>query len=548
MRAADLVLSDLLDVDPERGVVRFAGQQVLILDAVAMGLLRRQLVTMLGHRATRAILTRFGYAHGFRLAEALRSGLSWDSDDDLRAAGGIIGALQGYLRLSPDSDEPLSPRGATLATSYEAEQHVLHLGRSSDPVCWMLSGFASGYLSSTEGKQIFVLEDRCVAKGDAACHFRARGLTEWGDEIKPHLLFYQEEGLTASLRRVAAELRRAEGELRERTVALERARGGGDHPSGIVARSPEMRVVLDVAERVAKVDATVLVTGESGTGKERIARLIHDASVRAAGPFVAVNCAALTETLLESELFGHARGSFTGAVQDRPGLFEAAGGGTLFLDEVGEMSLGMQAKLLRALEERRVRRVGENRSRPVDARVVAATNRELSREAGSGRFRSDLYYRLNVIEIVIPPLRTRRDDILPLARALLARAAFRMKREITGITPKAADLLVRYLWPGNVRELENAMERAAALARGKRVDEGDLPEDIRRAPEPSMQGAARRLADIEQGHILAVLEASGGNQAQAAAALGIGVSTLYRKLKRYKADERLRGGRKSARR
>lgn len=539
MRARDLHLKDLLEVDPERGVVRFAGQPAIILDAVALGLLRKQLVTALGPRAARAILTRFAYAHGFRTAEALRAELPWDSEADLREAGALVHGLQGYLAFSADSDDPFSPRGATVVSSYEAEQHILHLGRSDSPVCWTLTGFASGYLSCVEGRPIFVLEDRCICQGDAACHFRARGLSEWGDELKPHLPFYQEESLTASLKRLTAELRRAEGELREQKRALGLARGEGDHPSGIVARSPEMRRLLDVAERVAKVDSTVLITGESGAGKERIARLVHDASARAPGPFVAVNCAAITETLLESELFGHTRGAFTGAVQDRPGLFEAASGGTIFLDEIGEMPIGMQAKLLRALEERKVRRVGENRTRPVDARVVAATNRALSGDAASGRFRKDLYYRLNVVELVVPPLRARRDDILPLARALLARAALRMGREVSGIAPRAADQLARYRWPGNVRELQNAMERAAALARGKRVDVDDLPEDIRRAPDSSSPTfAAARLAEVERAHILAVLAANEGNQTRAAAELGIGVSTLYRKLRRYKTKRR----------
>ena len=257
-----------------------------------------------------------------------------------------------------------------------------------------------------------------------------------------------------------------------------------------------MRQLVDLARRVAKVDSTVLITGESGSGKERIARLVHEESTRAAGPFIAVNCGAITETLLESELFGHARGAFTGATQDRPGLFEAANGGTLLLDEVGEVSPGMQVKLLRALQEREIRRVGENKSRRVDVRVVAATNRDLAHGVAGGAFRQDLYYRLKVVELHVPPLRERRDDILPLARVLLADAALRMKRKIAGLAPGAADQLLRYEWPGNVRELENAMERAVALARGSRVELEDLPEEVRQAfPKPvatSGSGAAAR--------------------------------------------------------
>jgi len=285
---------------------------------------------------------------------------------------------------------------------------------------------------------------------------------------------------------------------------------------------------------VAKVDSTVLITGESGSGKERIARLLHEESTRAAGPFIAVNCGAIAETLLESELFGHARGAFTGATQDRPGLFEAANSGTLLLDEVGEVSPAMQVKLLRALQEREIRRVGENKSRRVDVRILAATNRDLAHGVVGGAFRQDLYYRLKVVELHVPPLRERSDDILPLARVLLADAALRMKRKVSGLIPKAADQLLRYGWPGNVRELENAMERAVALARGSRVELEDLPEEIRHTlPEPAASGVVRSLEEIEKEYILAALELNEGNQTRTAEQLHIGSATLYRKLKSY---------------
>jgi two-component system, NtrC family, response regulator HydG len=308
-----------------------------------------------------------------------------------------------------------------------------------------------------------------------------------------------------------------------------------EEPLGIVAKSPSMRQLVDLARRVAKVDSTVLITGESGSGKERIARLVHEESTRAAGPFIAVNCGAITETLLESELFGHARGAFTGATHDRPGLFEAANSGTLLLDEVGEVSPGMQVKLLRALQEREIRRVGENKSRTVDVRVVAATNRDLAHGVAGGAFRQDLYYRLKVVALHVPPLRERRDDVLPLARVLLASAALRMKRKMSGLAPSAVDQLLRYAWPGNVRELENAMERAVALARGSRVEVEDLPEEIRRAfPTPvATSGTVRPLEDVEKEYIIAALELNGGNQTRTAEQLRIGSATLYRKLKSY---------------
>jgi transcriptional regulator with PAS, ATPase and Fis domain len=285
---------------------------------------------------------------------------------------------------------------------------------------------------------------------------------------------------------------------------------------------------------VAKVESTTLISGESGVGKEKIAHLIHAASPRAAGPFVGVNCGAVTETLLESELFGHARGAFTGADRDRPGLFEAAQGGTLFLDEVGEVSPGMQVKLLRALQEKEVRRVGETRARPVDVRVVAATNRSLEGEVAAGRFRKDLYYRLRVIELRVPPLRDRPDDVLPLARVFLAETAKRMDRKVTGFSARAADQLLRHDWPGNVREVQNAVEYAVALCAGSRVEVDDLPEELRTArPRAAASGATRPLAEVEREQILAAVERAGGNRTRAAQELGIGLATLKRKLKEY---------------
>jgi transcriptional regulator with PAS, ATPase and Fis domain len=298
-----------------------------------------------------------------------------------------------------------------------------------------------------------------------------------------------------------------------------------------------MRRVVDLARRIAKVDATALIVGESGTGKERVARLIHTESPRTAGPFIAVNCGAISESLLESELFGHARGSFTDAGQDRAGLFEGANGGTLLLDEIGDVSAGMQVKLLRVLQEREIRRVGENKNRPVDVRVVAATNRDLAADIATGRFRKDLYYRLNVVQLHIPPLRDRREDVLPLARLLLADAAERSKAPIGGLSSQAADQLLRYDWPGNVCELENAMERAVALGRGSVVELEDLPEEVRQAvPVPLVSGPVQSLDEIERAYILAVLDLNDGNQTRAAKQLGIGTATLYRKLKKYRVE------------
>jgi DNA-binding NtrC family response regulator len=537
MRVEDLDVKELLELDPEGGVIRFAGHRALLLDAVAMGLLRKYLVENFGYSAARAVLTQFGFAHGWRMAEAMQTEFKWENDD-WRLAGARILTLQGLFRAETGGD-PLSKTGSTLVASYEAEQHLLHFGRADAPMCWTLCGIMSGYISRTAGKEIYVLEDRCLGKGDAACHLIGRTRQEWGNERASELQFFEQkplkECLDVSLDRVMETLKLAESKLNAHRTALVRVARDVEEPLGIIAKSASIRRLVDMTRRVAKVDATVLITGESGAGKERVARLVHDESSRASGPFIAVNCGAITETLLESELFGHARGAFTGATHDRPGLFEAANGGTLHLDEIGEISTGMQVKLLRVLQEREIRRVGENKSRKVDVRIVAATNRDLGKVVLEGGFRQDLYYRLKVVELHVPALRDRREDILPLARVLLAGSALQMKRDISGISPAAADQLLRYHWPGNVRELANTMERAVALTVASRVELEDLPEEIRevfRSPVAAA-GAVRPLEEIERDYILEALAANDGNQSQTAEQLKIGSATLYRKLKSY---------------
>ena len=540
MKSSDLDLRDLLEFDPAKGgPMQFAGERVLLFDAVALGLLRRALIDTLGVGGARAMLSRFGYAHGWRAAESLKH-LPWQSLDDWRRAGGRLHTLQGLVTVEamPPTSEPDAPFAEAIwRDSYEAEQHLLHVGRSDEAVCWTLCGFASGYLSFANGREIYCLEETCVGKGDAVCRAIARETAAWGDRIQPYLAFYRSTCMNEGLKQVAEQIKKSEQKLRARRNARAVDADEAEETFGIITRSTEMKKTVDLARRAARVDTTVLITGPSGAGKERVARLIHAESPRAAGPFIAVNCAALTETLLESELFGHVKGAFTGATGDRVGLFEAANGGTLLLDEIGEVSPGMQAKLLRVLQEHEIRRVGESRSRKVNARVLAATNRTLSDEVARGAFRHDLYYRLRVIELRVPALRERRCDIVPLTRRFLVEAAERLHRPVDGITAAAADQLARYDWPGNVRELENAVERAVALAIDTRVDVEDLPEEVRQARAVTApQAGGRRLADVERALVLQTLEEVNGNRARAAELLGIGVATLYRKLKQYGAD------------
>jgi DNA-binding NtrC family response regulator len=304
-----------------------------------------------------------------------------------------------------------------------------------------------------------------------------------------------------------------------------------------IGKSRRFLDALKLAEQVAPTDSTVLIQGESGTGKEVIANYIHNLSNRTAGPFLSINCGALPENLLESELFGHVKGSFTGAVRDKQGLFAAARGGSFFLDEVGEMTPALQIKLLRVLQEREAIPVGATESIPVDVRIIAATNRDLEEECRRGAFRSDLFYRLNVIPLQLPPLRDRREDVLPLMESFLQTLAQDHGIEPKALSAEALDAVMVYDWPGNVRELENDLEHAVVLTKGAVIEPSALPERItKRRKEPLVAERSFQnptLDVIERAYIMWVLQVEGGNKTRAAEILGIDPSTLYRKLSRY---------------
>jgi DNA-binding NtrC family response regulator len=327
--------------------------------------------------------------------------------------------------------------------------------------------------------------------------------------------------------------------LKEEVKRLREQVDGARPPGDMIGQSPAMRKVNELIARVADSDANVLITGESGTGKELVARALHARSTRKNGPFVAVNCAAVPETLLESELFGHAKGAFTDARQSRMGLFVQGSGGTLFLDEVGEMPLGTQPKILRALQERKVRPVGGNTEVPFDSRLITATNRDLETEVAERRFREDLYYRINVVRIEVPPLRGRGNDILVLAQAFIERAATRSGKNVVGLVSSAAEKLLSYDWPGNVRELENSMERAVALTRFDQITVEDLAERVRNYQSSHVVVASDDpselipMQEVERRYIQRVLKSVGNNKTQAARVLGFDRRTLYRKLERY---------------
>lgn len=534
MKARDLKLEELVTFDD--GALSLRGRRVVLHDTYAFAQLRKDLADMVGLEPARRVLTRFGYAWGQADAGAMKRVFNWESREELLRAGPALHTLQGVtkavvksLRLEGDSFFHME---VDWYNSGEAEEHIQTFGPTDHAVCWILCGYASGYASFCTGGDIFFVEERCRAKGDTLCRAVGRDRESWGSRIDDSLQYFETEDIQAKIVGLTEELRRKTRELERQRKQFQEL--GTLMPPGIAeVRSTSFRKTLDLASRVARFDSSVLITGESGVGKEVIARHIHENSPRSKGEFVAVNCGALPETLLESELFGHKSGSFTGAVRDRKGLFEQANGGTIFLDEIGEISLALQVNLLRVLQEREIRRIGENTQRHIDVRILAASNRDLEQEIQNGTFRDDLYYRLRVVEVRIPPLRERPEDILPLARFIVKKLAAKLDLPRLRFDADCIESLQHYSWPGNIRELENALERAAVLSEDGRITKEGLPVCVvdgdvtgRISFAPSLS-----LKEVTATHIRAVLRHTDGNRTEAAKTLGIGVTTLWRRIK-----------------
>jgi len=535
MKADELRLKELVEFT--EGGVWLHGRRLILHDVHAFAQFREDLLAMLGREQGRRILTRFGYFWGQADAAAMKRIFEWDSRLEWLKAGPQLHTLQGVAKSVvkvAELDEATGRLRMEIVwhNSSEAEEHAADLGRTDHAICWTLIGYASGYASFCLGRRVYFLEDKCRAKGDRVCTAVGKDRESWGREIEPYMAYFEADDIVGKIQELTHALKQ-----KDRELARQRRLQAGDKaaaPGLVEVRSPRFQRVLDLAARAAPFDSSILITGETGTGKEVLARYIHRLSRRAKGPLLAVNCGALPETLLGSELFGHKAGSFTGAVADRIGLFEQAGKGTIFLDEIGDVPASMQMKLLRVLQEREIMRVGESRTRKVDVRVIAATNRDLARAVAEGRFREDLYYRLRVIEIEVPPLRDRTEDILPLARHFVKQFASRLKLPDLRLDATCLDLLTDHTWPGNVRELENAIERAAVLS----VDGRILPECFPRsviqaaAAQGTANGGVRRTLDeVEHDHIRAVLALTSNNRTQAARVLGISPATLWRKLK-----------------
>lgn len=449
-----------LHFSPADGRIWLDDQRMQLIHTSAMGVMRRELIEGLGIERARGLLTRMGYNSGCRDADLARRLRPNADPRDMFAVGPQLHALEGIVRVDPPVTLEMDvERGHYLGEfiwrdSSEDEEHIRIYGVGAESVCWMQIGYASGYTSVFMGKPILFREVECRATGHSHCRIVGKPADEWKD-AEDDISYLRAESFSRGI--TATTPRPAETSAQEHIASMFE----GD---AIVGISTGFNAVCHMVRRVADTTATVLFLGESGVGKEVFARTLHRNSPRAKEPFVAVNCAAIPDNLIESELFGVEKGAFTGATVSRAGRFERADGGTLFLDEIGILGLAAQGKLLRAIQEGEIERVGDTKVRRVDVRLVAATNLDLREEVRAGRFREDLYFRLNVVPIKVPPLRERRDDIPILMNHFQQKYSHRHKRDITGFTARAIDALLNYELPGNIRELENMIERGVILA------------------------------------------------------------------------------------
>ena len=466
-------LTESLFFSPGDGRIWLNDQRMLLWHSSAMGHLRRELVDALGLERARGLLTRAGYVSGARDATLVRD--RWPQGDAAAVfmAGTRLHALEGMVKVTPiafdfDIDRGFYEGEFLWEHSSEDDEHIAAYGIGTDAACWSQIGYACGYVTTLFGQLVIFREVECRAMGASTCRVVGRHASAWGD-VSEDMRYLQARDFRSLAEDLAAEP--VATPVRPAAAALPAATASDRHE--IVGASSAFNSACHQLDRVARTQATVLFTGESGVGKEAFARRLHRISKRADRPFVAVNCAAIPDTLIEAELFGVERGAFTGATTSRPGRFERADGGTLFLDEIATLSPVSQGKLLRALQEGEVERVGGTRTITVDVRVVAATNVDLQAEVRAGRFREDLFFRLNVYPMHLPPLRERRDDIPLLMNHFLQRESARHGRSPTGFTPRAVRALLHYAFPGNIRELQNLIERGVISA-----DDG-APIDVR---------------------------------------------------------------------
>jgi DNA-binding NtrC family response regulator len=468
-RADDDDLRARVHFCPETGQIWLHEHRMLLVHAEAQASLRKELIDTLGMDRAQGLLTRMGYASGVRDAELARIRAQDSSDIEAFMTGPRLHTLEGIVRVTPIKLELDRVAGKFYGeflweNSWEGQWHRHYYGIHSEPVCWTQIGYACGYTSAFMGRPILYKEVECVGMGQNNCRIIGKPIEEW-DNADEYKHFSNRESIADQL-----------FDLQTQVVQLRSSIGEKEKlPADMVGDSPSFRAAYELLKQAANNRITVLLLGETGVGKEMFARSLHDMGPRRDAPFIAINCAAIPHDLVESELFGVEKGAYTGALVSRPGRFERAEGGTLFLDEIGDLPLSAQSKLLRVLQEGELERLGDQKTRKINVRLVAATNSDLQQLVRERKLRSDLYYRLNAYQIDIPPLRERKEDVALLAKRFLAKYSVIHAKKLRGFTDKAKRALLTYSWPGNIRELQNMVERGVILApSGTRIEVNHL--------------------------------------------------------------------------
>lgn len=533
MKSENLTLNELIDFN--EGNINLHGRRLILHSVHAFAQFRKDLIEYTGLEQARCILTRFGYFWGEADAAAMKRIFTWSNLKDLIMAWPKLFSIEGVVKtivktIEVDEENKKFFMEVVWHDSAEVMEHVLEFGKTTHPICWIISGYASGFVSNALGKNVYFIENTCVGVGAKVCSAIGKDESSWDKEIKPVLKYFKGEEIKGKIQELSSELKR-------KTIELARERKKINNfiniPDFMEVKSISFKKNLELALKVAPYDSSVLVTGESGVGKEVLVRFIQKNSTRNDKPFLAINCGALPQTLLESELFGHKAGAFTGAIHDRTGLFEQSNGGTVFLDEIGDITLELQLKLLRVIQSQEFFRVGESKVRKINVRIISATNKDLLKRVEQGFFREDLYYRLRVVEIYIEPLRERTEDILPLSRFFINKLKKKLKIPDLRLHTTTIDYIENYSWPGNIRELENALEHAAILSLNNVIFPECLPAIVYNGGLKINNANSKTLSEVEEIHIKNILESTNSNQIRASEILGISPSTLWRKLKKF---------------
>ncbi|MCG8016131.1 MAG: sigma 54-interacting transcriptional regulator [Candidatus Thiodiazotropha sp. 'RUGA'] len=488
--SAQFNLPSELNLSLEEGRIYLSDERMIMLHIGAMGSLRKELIETLGIERARGLLTRMGYASGVRDAKLARKLMPNASDEELMLMGPKLHMVEGIVKVSPIKIDVDIANGRYFGDliwehSYEADVHIDQFGVHTESVCWTQIGYATGYTSEIVGRFILYKEPECCGMGDRHCRNVGKPVEDWEGDVEEDLKYFNPDHIADQLLKLQEEVAHLRYSLDEETA-----------PGDMVGSAPPFLKTCEMLKKAGESNVTVLLLGETGVGKEMFARALHSISSRAERNFIAINCAAIPESLIESELFGVEKGAYTGAQHSRPGRFERAHGGTLFLDEVGELSPAAQAKLLRVLQEGEFERIGDSRTRKVNVRLVAATNVDLQQAVDAGKFRADLYYRLNIFPILIPALREREGDIPALVNRFLEKYTALHGKRTPGITERALSALRNYNWPGNIRELENIIERGVIItANDTHIDLPNLFPELSVEPTVTAQTQTPTLAE-----------------------------------------------------